>query len=592
MKNLFIITTTEHSFLYGLFYLTAFLVSTGIFIVAGIRKKYPVNTWLLITLIGVLFFIIGNKLITINAAGWLQFLSGKGLPETGRSVLGGILGLIVGILIAKSWLKFDRPVLDNLAYAIPIGFAITRFGCLFGGCCYGTPTNLPWALQYGTNFKVFQIQAAQMQIPDTSNLSLPVHPTQIYDILFCLIIILLVHITRKTWKANGSRFLFVILCYTIFRFVNEFFRDSSFIGQLGDTFWGIKIVQWMILCASSILALTLIYKETRLRTESIQEGKTHPVNFYKEFLLFISVPLFLVMTNDWLAPFEILTLTFFMILLLSVYSYQLYCKIITRQLRLIFPLLLLFSLLTMSQINIESGEKITTKDNKGWFSITAFGSAGSYPDKHFDCDGNVTEVLKRSYSTLGAGVSYHYKPTANRHLTISANIFSDTDSSDDPNESNYQTIPMNFMASYSSRYFGGTLGLSGGSWEGVANEYIPIIGLWVGRKDNIFMDANLMTYYHLMGPPGGFQIGIGSGFGQVDNSVGRVGLSLMPASYGFLGTKIYVLGGYFTGDIQVKDKYTLKPSLFVGQYFGASLGLQMHLGKDRWKSRAEVQNKQ
>ena len=591
MKHLFIITTSEHSFLYGLFYLAAFVISAGIFIFAGLRKKYPVSTWLLITLFGVLFFIIGDKLITINAAGWQQLLKGNGLPETGRSVLGGILGLIAGLLIAKRWLKFERPVLDNLAYALPIGFVITRFGCLFGGCCYGTTTNLPWALQYGNNFEVFQLQAAHLQIPASSALSLPMHPTQIYDMLFCLIICLLIYFTRKTWKATGSRFLFAILCYTIFRFVNEFFRDSSVIGHLGETFLGIKIVQWMILGATSIIAFILVYRETRQRTESFQEEKTYYINFYKEFLLFICVPVFMALTNNWLAPFEILTLTFFMILLLSVYSYHIYFKIITPQLRWIFPLLLLFSLLTMSQMNVEKGDKISAKGNKGWFSIDAFGSAGSYPDKHFDCYGNLTEILKRDYSTLGAGVSYHYKPTDNRHLTISTNIYSNADRSDLPNEYSYQSTAFNILASYSTMYAGGTLGLSVGSWEGVANEYVPGIGLWVGKKDYLFVESNIMANYHLMGPPGGFQIGIGSGFGQVDNSVGRAGLSIMP-SIGLFGDKEYALGGYFAGDILIKDKFTLKPSLFVGREFGGSIGLQMHLGKNRWKSKSEVRIKQ
>jgi phosphatidylglycerol:prolipoprotein diacylglycerol transferase len=586
MKQLFIITTSEHSFWYGLFYLAAFVISAGIFIFAGLRKKYPVSTWLLITLFGILFFIIGNKLITINAAGWQQLFKGSGLPETGRSLLGGILGLIAGLLIAKHWLKFDRPVLDNLVYALPIGFVITRFGCLFGGCCYGTETNLPWALQYGADFKVFQLQAAHLQIPASSALSLPMHPTQIYDMLFCLVICLLVFLTRKIWKATGSRFLFVILCYAISRFINEFFRDSSMIGHLGETFWGIKIVQWMILGAASIIAFILVYRETRQRTELIQEKKPYYINFLKEFLLFFCVPFFMVLTTNWLAPFEILTLTFFMILLLSVSFYHIYFKIMSPQLRWIFPLLLLFSFLTMSQMNIEKKDQISKKGNNGWFSIDAFGSAGSYPEKHFDCEGNVTEILRRNYSTLGAGVSYHYKPTENRHLTISTNIYSDTDRSDLPNEYSYQSTAFNFMASYSSLYFGGTLGLSVGSWEGVTNEYVPAIGLWLGRKDEIFVESSIMANYHLMGPPGGFQLGLGSGFGQVDNSVGRVGLSIMPGLF----DPGYVLGGYFSGDILIKDRFTLKPSLFVGRELGGSIGLQMHLGKDRWKSKSESSN--
>ncbi|HAQ21478.1 MAG TPA: hypothetical protein DCR40_19940 [Prolixibacteraceae bacterium] len=584
MKHLFIITTTEHSFLYGLFYLAAFLISAGIFIFAGLRKKYPVSTWLLITLFGVLFFIIGNKLVTMNAASWQQLLKGNGLPETGRSVLGGILGLIAGLLIAKHWLKFDLPLLDNLAYALPIGLAITRLGCLFGGCCYGITTTLPWAVQYGNNFKVFQIQTANMQIPDTSALSLPMHPTQIYDLLFCLIICLLVYLTRKTWKASGSRFLFAILCYAGFRFVNEFFRESVMTGQLGETFLGIKFVQWMILAATSIIVIILVYRETRLRSESFQVEKKHQVNFNRELLLFLSVPLFLTLADNWLAPFEVLTLTFFTVLLLPLYFYHIYCQTIPPQLRRIFPLLLIFSLLTMSQVNVDKKEKLSAKEYKGWFSINTFGSVGSYPEKHFDCDGNVTEILKRNYSTLGAGISYHYKPTENRHLTISTNVYSNSDRSNEPNEFSYQSTAMNIMTSYSTLYAGGTLGFSFGAWEGETNGIIPAIGVWVGQKDDFFVEANLMTNYHLMGPPGGFQFGIGSGFGQVDHSVGRAGISYIP---GFLWDRSYVLGGYFEADILLKDKFSLKPSLFVGREFGGSIGLQMHLGKDRWTSKAE-----
>lgn len=589
MKNLFIITTTEHSFLYSLFYVAAFLVSAGIFIFAGLRKKYPPSTWLLITLIGVLFFIIGNKLITLDAADWQQLIKGNGLPETGRSLLGGILGLIAGLLIAKRWLNFELPVLDNLAYALPIGIAITRLGCLFGGCCYGTATSLPWAVQYGNNFQVFHVLAANLQIPETSALSLPLHPTQIYDLLFCLIIGLLVFLTRKTWKASGSRFLFAILCYAIFRFVNEFFRDSYLTGQWGEPFIGIKFVQWMILVAICILVLILRYRETRIRPEISQPQKRHEEDFQREVLLFLSVPLFLALTYNQLAPFEMLTLTFFTILLLSLYFYQLYCQIITPQLRLIVPLFLIFSLLTMSQVNVDQNKKASEKGYKGWFSIQAFGSGGSFPDKHFDCNGNVTEILKRNYSTQGVGFSYHYKPTINRNLTVSTNLFNNSDRSDDPNEPSYQSNAMNMMASYSGRNAGVTLGFSTGAWEAEANPIIPVIGAWIGKRDELFVESNFMTNYHLMGTPGISQFGIGSGFGQVDRSVGRAGLSVMP-SIGLFGDKSYVLGGYFAGDFQIKDKYTLKPSVFVGREFGASLSLQMHLGKDRWKSKAGIRN--
>ena len=585
MKQLFIITLPDHSFLYGLFYVVAFLIAAGIFVYSGLKRKYPISTWLLITLFGVLFFIIGNKLITLNAAGWQQLLKGNCLPETGRSVLGGIIGLVAGLLIAKRWLKFDLPVLDNLAYALPFGMAITRLGCLFGGCCYGSVTTVPWAVQYGNNFKVFDIQCANMQIPDASAFTLPMHPTQIYDLIFCLIICLLLYLTQKTWKASGSRFLFAILCYASFRFINEFFRDSSMTGQIGEMLWGIKIIQWMILCSISILAFLLFSRERKMSINTLQVEKKYQINFHREFLMFLSALVIIALISNGLAPFEVLTLTLFIILLLSIYLYQIYCQMFSPNLRWIVPLFLFFSLLTMSQVNIDNSQKISANGNKGWFSINAFGSAGSYPEKQFDCNGNVTDIIKRNYSTLGAGVSYHYKPTTNQHLTVSTNIFSDTDRSDQPDESGYQSTSWNILANYNTLYAGGTLGFSVGSWEvSGANDFMPALGLWVGKKDVIFLETNFMTDYHLMGPPGGFQIGIGSGFGQVDKSVGRAGLSIMPNS-GLWGDEMYVLGGYFVADIQIKDKFTLKPSLFVGKEVGGSIGLQIHLGKDRWKSR-------
>jgi len=415
------------------------------------------------------------------------------------------------------------------------------------------------------------------------------HPTQIYDLLFCLIICLLVYLTRKIWKATGSRLLFAILCYSIFRFVNEFFRDSSMIGQLGEMFLGIMIIQWIILCSASIIAFILFYRETRIPIGFFQVEKNYQINFHREFLLFLSAPVFLALSYGWLAPFEILTLTFFIALLLTIYLYHIYCQIFTPNLRWIVPLFLFFSLLTMSQVNMDNSKKISTTDNKGWFSIIAFGSGGSYPDKHFDCNGNVTEILKRNYSTMGAGISYHYKPTDYRHLTISSNIFSDTNSSNEQYGSSYRSTAFNFIASFSGRYAGGTLGLSVGAWEIEANKYMPIIGGWIGKKEDFFVETNIMTDYHLMGPPGGIQIGIGSGFGQVDKSIGRAGISIMP-SIGLFGDKPYTLGGYFAADILIKDKFTLKPSLFVGREFGGSIGLQMHIGKDKWKSKTQSIN--
>jgi prolipoprotein diacylglyceryltransferase len=588
MKAMFIITTPEHSFLYSVFYVAAFLVTGGIFVFAGIKRKYPASTWLLITLSGVLFFIIGNKLITLNLADWQQLKNGNGLHETGRSVLGGILGLIVGLSLAKRWLRFNLPVFDNLAYALPIGMAITRLGCLFAGCCHGIPADLPWALQYGNDFTAFYIHQANGLIPHNSALSLPVHPTQLYDLLFCLTISLLVYITRKTWKASGSRFIFVILSYGIFRFVNEFFREPFFQGNLGETFSGIKIIQWLLLGAVLILALLLFYRETGIRARSIPSESMHQLNLHREFILFSTAPLFITLTYRQLAPFEMLTLCFFVLLIFMVFLFNIYGRVITPQLRWSLPLVLLFSFITMSQVRVDQPEKVAGAGSKGWLSVNAFGSAGSYPDKQYDCEGNVTKIVKRNYSTLGTGVSYHYKPNPNQHLTVSSNFYSDRDFSNEPDETDYRTTAVNLLVNFNSKNAGGTLGITyNGGIQSELNEFTPLIGAWVGQRDIIFAEVTLLNDYYLIGAPGAFQMGVGSGFGEMDHNTGRVGVSYMPGIWG----DDYVLGGYLSGDFLVKNRITLKPGIFFGKYVGGSLGIQVHLGNDRWKSKALPRNK-
>jgi phosphatidylglycerol:prolipoprotein diacylglycerol transferase len=585
MNTLFIITTEHSSLLYSIFYLAAFLVSASIFIFQGFRNNYPTRTWLAIALFGIMCFIIGNKAITVNPALWRQFFHGQALPETGRSVLGGMLGLIAGLLIAQRWLKFNRPVMDHLAYALPAGIAITRLGCLFGGCCFGTPTNLPWAVQYGASSQAFHAHTELQQISATDVLSLPVHPTQLYDMLFCLVILLLVFLTRNRWKMSGSRFLFSILCYACFRFVEEFFREPALSGSLGETILGIKITQWMIIGAAGIVAFVLTCRELKSRSPSLPVRNSNSISPHREFLLFVTVPLFLVLTSGWLEPFEKLTLWFFMIPLILGYLHGLYHRMIIPELRWEAPLIILLAIVTMSQDMVDKEAKPVTPKYKGWFSVGAFGSLGSYPERHFDCNGNVTETIHRDYSTWGVGMAYHRKPQINHHMMVGVNAYSAIDRSDDPDETDYHSPAFNAFVSYDTRYVGANLGVNYFFDEYNIGKTTPAIALWAGAKDIFFGEFRLLTDYYLIGRPGFFQLGGGSGFGQVDKNIGRAGLCLEFDTPLFGESNVYVSGVYLAGDILINKKGTLKATLFIGRYVGGSLGFQVHLGKDRWNAK-------
>ena len=49
---------------------------------------------------------------------------------------------------------------------------IGRFGCLLAGCCYGRPSDVPWAITFTD-----PVAAANVGTP----LGIPLHPTQLYD---------------------------------------------------------------------------------------------------------------------------------------------------------------------------------------------------------------------------------------------------------------------------------------------------------------------------------------------------------------------------------------------------------------------------
>ena len=93
--------------------------------------------------------------------------------------------------------------------------AIGRLGCLFNGCCFGTPTTLPWGLVY-TDPMSFGFNGG---IPD--------QPTVAYEIIYCLIIFVVLMLLRKKLKPDGSLFILYLALYAVWRLGIDFLRDGT-----------------------------------------------------------------------------------------------------------------------------------------------------------------------------------------------------------------------------------------------------------------------------------------------------------------------------------------------------------------------------
>lgn len=68
---------------------------------------------------------------------------------------GGIVfygGVVTAVLVFLFYTRrYQMPamrVLDVLAPAVALGIAIGRLGCLMNGCCWGKPSELPWAIRF------------------------------------------------------------------------------------------------------------------------------------------------------------------------------------------------------------------------------------------------------------------------------------------------------------------------------------------------------------------------------------------------------------------------------------------------------------
>ena len=87
-----------------------------------------------------------------------------------------MLPLILAVVVAFWYIARHRmpfwTTCDVFAPGIALGHVTGRLGCFAAGCCYGKPTDVPWAVIF-TN----PLAAANVGTP----LGIPLHPTQLYE---------------------------------------------------------------------------------------------------------------------------------------------------------------------------------------------------------------------------------------------------------------------------------------------------------------------------------------------------------------------------------------------------------------------------
>lgn len=202
---------------YGIFLALA-VITVLLWTLWQVKKsnKVTYDTVLNAALVGIPSGIIFSRLLhVVDEWGYYSQYPSLIIGGDGLTIYGAVLGAALGIWVYSRFSKTPFGYLaDIIAPGILLAQAIGRVGCLLNGCCYGVECNLSWAIVYSS--------------PDSfAPIGIPVHPTQIYEIIFLLISFVALLRLRGRFQPDGSLFMVYLGMYSVWRFGIGFLREGK-----------------------------------------------------------------------------------------------------------------------------------------------------------------------------------------------------------------------------------------------------------------------------------------------------------------------------------------------------------------------------
>ena len=176
--------------------------------------------------------------------------------EGGLALFGGLTaGTLTAIWMMRRHSGDAWRLLDAAAVGIPVAQAIGRWGNYFNQELFGTPSDLPWAVEIEQRFR----PEAYLDAPTF-------HPTFLYESLWNLAIVVpaLLWVERRFRLPPGGLFFVYAGMYGVGRFALELIRTDTSFRLLGLSRNG-----WvsMLVVVGAVIALTM-----RLRSDRRSEA--------------------------------------------------------------------------------------------------------------------------------------------------------------------------------------------------------------------------------------------------------------------------------------------------------------------------------
>ena len=570
------ITASPH---FDLIYIPVLMLCAGMFVFAGLRQKYPVSTVAGLTVSLMALFVVGMKLISYPVTEWPNIFSHSPVEMLhSRYLPGGLLFVGFGLVLLKFILKIRLAFLDSLVFSLPLIGIAQRLDCLLSGCCYGTPTQLPWAIHYSAISPAFKQEVSKGLISETATSSLGIHPTQLYYIAGFILVFVLLVLLRKRLKAPGSLALLGFMLMAVSRFIIEFFREPV-ANKLSSMQWaGVNLLQWIILVLVIASSFAIYQREKNFNPLISIQPRVKEYLFRSSLILFIAAVLVWNFSQI-LAYSEFFLLRILIAISVAVVIFRLFQKSTIPALRYSTLATLILTIVFMSQ---KSTDTIINNDSifmpKKWWDVKASAGGGKYDQINYDCSGNETSRTPQHYTIVSGGFAYNYMKSRNRHLQAGMNLGKLYDSGDllqgmtNSSSSTMNSMFINFINPYFKYDFhkiGFGFGYNFLLTDG--NQSLPSIYFRVGNRDKFFIDANATDNFYTSGLAGVWQLGIGSGFADPEKHLFRLGISTVE-------NKILV---YADADFLLYDHLFMHTTLDVGNKIHGMVGLKYQIGGNR-----------
>lgn len=223
-------TIAYYGIIIGCAILIGFLIATA----EAKRTRQNPEDYLDMGIIGVVAGIVGARLYYVIFS-WDMYkdnlLEIFNLRHGGLAIYGGVIGAVIAVFIMARVKRLSPfQILDTVAMAILNGQMLGRWGNFFNREAFGEYTDSLFAMRLPLDAvrsgDVTELMREHMEVIDGVSY-IQVHPTFLYESLWCAVLLIILMIYRKHKKYEGELFLLYIFGYALGRVWIEGLRTDQ-----------------------------------------------------------------------------------------------------------------------------------------------------------------------------------------------------------------------------------------------------------------------------------------------------------------------------------------------------------------------------